>query len=209
MDDLSTKCVCGYEFDTLPAHERLFDLSNAEMPSSSFIIKDTPISFEIILPSKRKGLIFVLLGLCIIVWGIVEILAIRSFIKIGIFTSFTDSEMLLLSFIVVMTIVGAIIIYVCLWNHIGKEHIIVTHSTLTVKKDIFGYGRKRIYDLNRVTHLCMRDEGGEDPLSVNLWGGSIMFDYDSETFHFGLSLNEAEAQYIVNQLYKLNRFRAG
>jgi hypothetical protein len=98
-------------------------------------------------------------------------------------------------------------IYVWLWNYIGKEHLILMRGTLIVKKDICGYGRKRVYDLNRMRNIRVSCNGSEHPL--RLWGGSILFDYDFETFRFGLSINEEEAQFIVNELYKRNPFRAG
>jgi hypothetical protein len=101
-----------------------------------------------------------------------------------------------------MFIGGCFMIYAWLWNHKGKEHIILARGTLTIKKDICGYARKRVYDLNRMRNLRVSCNGREHPM--RLLGGSILFDYDSGTFRFGLSINEGEAQFIANELHKRN-----
>jgi hypothetical protein len=196
MQDSMIRCVCGYEYDMFLDYDQYSDLSVSEIHSGSLIIKDTSIGYEIIIPPKQSGLIYIDNGLYIIASVVTEILSIISYVTKRKVLNLPETKTGLLFLMGVSFIFGYLSIYAWLWNNVGKEHIIMTRGTLIIKKDIYGYGRKSVYDLSRMRNLCVR-------------GGSILFNYDSEKFRFGHSITEGEAQFIVHELRKRNPFRVG
>lgn len=205
MDDETIRCVCGYEIDLIPDHETPLDFAEKTIHPGRLITQDTFTGYEIIIPPKRSGLIYVRLGLYIIGCMILEALSMASYFGKRKVLNLPETETELLFLMGALAIGGGFMLYAWLWNHIGKEHIILTRGTLIIKKDIYGYGRKRVYDLNRMRNVCVSRDGGEHP--PRFWGGSILFDYDTDTFRFGLSIDEGEAQFIVNEMHKRNPFR--
>jgi hypothetical protein len=196
MQDEMIRCVCGYEYDMFLDYDQYSDLSVSEIHSGSLIIKDTSIGYEIIIPPKQSGLIYIDDGLYIIACAVMGILSIISYVTNRSVFNLPETKTGLLFLMVVSFIFCYLSIYAWLWNHVGKEHIIMTRGTLIIKKDIYGYGRKSIYDLSRIRNLCVRR-------------GFILFNYDSEKIRFGHSITDGEAQFIVNELNKRNPFRIG
>ena len=204
MDTMGTRCICGYEFGATAAPTRDSGMSNEEISHSRIILRDILNGIEITVPTEVHPLMFVRLGIGTIVWAIGEAFGIWMMITV---VNVHDPDLLLLILFGIWTIIGVSVAHSWLWYLKGKEIIVLTPSTLTIKKDTYGYGFKRIYDLNRISNLWVsyEGEGREGKFS----GGAIIYDYDSNTFRFGPSLNEGEAQFIVNELYKRHRFRAG
>jgi len=190
------RCVCGYEFDVISDYDKYSDQSAVEIHPGSLIIKDTSIGYEIIIPPKQSGLIYIDLGKYIIACAILEVLTMESYVNKRKVYYLPETETGLLFLMGTLFIGGCLLIYAWLWNQIGKEHVIMTRGTLIIIKDVCGYGRKRVYNLNRMRNICVR-------------GGSILIDYNSEKIRFGHSITEGEAQFIVNELNKRNPFRAG
>ena len=196
MQDEIIRCVCGYEYDVIFDYDKYSDLPAVEIDSGSLIIKDTSIGYEIIIPPKQSGHIYIDLGKYIIACAILEIISIDYYVNKRKEYNLLESETGLLFLIGALFIGGCLLMYAWLCNQIGKEHIIITRGTLIIKKDVCGYGRKRVYDLNRMRNICAK-------------GSSILIDYDSKKFRFGHSITKREAQFIVNELNKRNPFRAG
>ena len=107
------------------------------------------------------------------------------------------------------------------WRH-GALHLALDgngrrgHSSsgdvLALRRDVWGFGRTREYDLSHVSSLRVApaawnpyDWSG----AMQFWGiggGPVAFDYGSRTFRFGASVDEAEARDIVNQLRAQHSF---
>lgn len=217
MEDGHIRCVCGYEFDSTPVYDELSDLSKIEtasgsdlskkeITSGSLIITDTSISYEIIIPPKQSGFVYVHLGLEIICLTILEVLSMVSYVNKRKILNLPETETQLIFLMGALAICVVFMVYAWIWNHTGKEHIILTRGALIIKKDIYGYGHKRVYYLNRIKNIRTSFAKGENPKGFR--GSSILFDYGSATHRFGLSNNEEEAQFIVNELYKRNPFQA-
>ena len=206
MDSMSTRCVCGYEVDT-PAAPTRSDISKEEISDNRIKLRIILNGIEITIPTRVDSFMFVRLGIGTIVWAIGEAFGLWMMITV---VNVHDPDILPLILFGIWTIIGVSILHTWLWYSRGKEIIILAGSKLTIKKDTYGYGFRRVYDLNRISNLLVsyEGEGREGKQS----GGAIIFDYDnwgSNTFRFGLSLNEEEAQFIVSELYKRYRFQAG
>jgi len=217
MDDGITRCVCGYEINLIPDYNPPSDLGETAIHSGALIINDTSAGYEIIIPPNKSGFIYLHSGLNIlaICWIILELLP--HFMNPEVFKppkfnlpevfKSPKSETELLFIIAIFAINSCLIIYEGFMNHTGKERIILTRGTITVTREIYGYGRKRVYDLSRMKSLRASCDAGTRPLV--LWGCSIIIDNSDGKFGFGRSLSEWDARFIVNELNKRNPFRAG
>jgi hypothetical protein len=97
-------------------------------------------------------------------------------------------------------------IYQWLWTAFGKEIIRVKEGTLTVKRDVLGYGRSRSFPIGADTNLRA---SGIFP-SASYWdnyltqmkigGGTVGFDSQGQRARFGIQLTEPEAQEVVREL---------
>jgi hypothetical protein len=182
-------------------------MSREEIGDSGVVLKDILNGIEITIPTKVDALAYLPFVTKSVVWGFVEAIGVYIVATAINVHNLSDGDIILLFFIGSCTIIGVSIIYRWLWKLYGKEIIALTPSKLTIKRDIFGYGHKRFYDLNRISNLWVSYEGTGregDPS-----GGAIIFDYDSNTFRFGHSLNEQEAKFVVSELYKRHRFQTG
>jgi len=83
---------------------------------------------------------------------------------------------------------------------------------LAIKRDLFGTGRARQYDLAHVKHLRVVTPSFNPfdfSSALQFWGiggGLIAFDYGAKTFRFGAGVEEAEAQGIVTRLKSRHAF---
>lgn len=216
-EDATLRCVCGYEWDTFRGLENPSGISQGELTSPEIILRNTNNDVEIIVPVKTSGIAILFLGVGVLVWAFVGMVIIWGFsntIKGG---KFSDAGTLFIAFLVVWAMWGGFLIYSWLWNLKGKEHILITRDGfLSIRKNILGYGFPRKFKLSKIAALRVHPEEYNlyDSLLWQLWGkriygGIIAFEYESDTYRFGVDVNEVDAQLIVNELYKLFSFRAG
>src|SRR5262249_33624740 len=93
------------------------------------------------------------------------------------------------------------------WHLAGREIVRITSGELILRKEVFGIGRSREFDRNRVVDLRI---GAPvfNPWAWNatlaFWGWAsraIAFDYGARTYFFGVGLQEAEARMLVAALF--------
>ena len=132
----------------------------------------------------------------------------------AIVTGSNDAGSLVMAgWLFVWTIGGAWAIYAWLWQAFGKERITLTSSTLSVKRDLLGFGGLHEYDLEQVKNLRVSSETTDDRMMQRAYRipgtglDSIAFDYGAGTFRFGSALEEAEASEIVAALKATHAFR--
>ena len=94
-----------------------------------------------------------------------------------------------------------------LWGFFGKEKIKISRKKMTLEKSVFGIGTVRDFKTGDVSNFRL-DKINEDSLRDNrlsisgLTQGKIKFDYGLRTFSFGLSLDDAEASFLLTELNK-------
>jgi hypothetical protein len=109
------------------------------------------------------------------------------------------------------TVGGAAAIYIWLWNAAGHEIVSLTPTSLTIRRDILGFGRSKEYDLPSVKNLRIVPTLGIANFNFptqSLTGGSMAFDYGAKTFRFGGGLDEAEASHLIELLKSRYPFEA-
>jgi hypothetical protein len=157
---------------------------------------------RISIPVRRNIFLTAFLGLWLIGWAWGEITVPR----LAFCAKTQEAPLFVLAWLGMWTLVGGLAIYVFLWRLVGKEIVSVDGLLLKIKKDIFGYGRLKEYELASVRSLRVA------PDSFNLWdfsaalrfwgvgGGTIAFDYGASTNRFGAGVDEAEAKDIVTRI---------
>jgi hypothetical protein len=97
---------------------------------------------------------------------------------------------------------GLAIISILLWGYFGLEQLISNNGEVYLNKTIFGIGLKKRMETNEIKNI--RTELSNGNMFGNnrsaIWGlgpGKIKFDYGFKTYTFGLGVDDAEAEYLV------------
>ena len=113
-----------------------------------------------------------------------------------------------MSFWLVGWITGGIaIVLMLLWGYFGSEKIEFIGHEVRLEKTVFGIGMKKRLLLNEVRNFRF-EKINESMIGGSRWAiwglgpGKIKFDYGFKTFSFGLGLDDAEANYLVEELNK-------
>lgn len=160
-------------------------------------------SLSITIPSKKNWFVLILatVGLGGWVFGI----GIAS-LMLGD-ESGGEANVFIIVWLVVWTIGGLLIIGSLLWGYFGKEQIDITNSEINFSKTVFGIGIKKRLAAKEVKNFRFNqvDEsmfGGGRWAVYGLGPGKIKFDYGFKTYSFGLAVDEAEANYLIELLDK-------
>jgi hypothetical protein len=161
---------------------------------------DTPAGLVINIPSAKSWFLILFLGFCLCEWLLGEVSAIRS-LAIGKMAS--GKTLFVVVWLVGWTVGGCYFIYVWLWNLAGHEIVSLTPASLTIRRDILGFGRSGEYDLPSLKNLRIAPTFGNTNSNFpkpSLVGGTIAFDYGAKTFRFGGGLDDAEASHLIDVL---------
>jgi hypothetical protein len=105
---------------------------------------------------------------------------------------------------IVFCFIELLLINVWLWNVFGKEVIRVRANHLSVKRDILGIGRVKLYNINKMSEIHFRDTSNIMQMSpLEMWGisgGNIVFTYNYSTEVFGIGIKLFEFKKIVDKL---------
>jgi hypothetical protein len=167
------------------------------------IITVSPKGLEIIIPSKKNIFLILFLFAWLIGWAVGEMTVPMTF-----FNGNTQkgSSLFTIAWFVLWTIGGSFAIYIWLWNVTGKERITINNVSLTIKREIFGYGRAKEYEAARISNLRVSPQpfsAFNFSASLQFWGiggGVIAFDYGARTCRFGSAVDEAEAVQIIEKI---------
>jgi hypothetical protein len=102
---------------------------------------------------------------------------------------------------------GLAVVTFLLWGFFGQEKFITNRNEIHFEKTIFGIGLKKRLTSSEVKNFRteMVNESWFNGNRWSFWGlgpGKIKFDYGFKTYSFGLSVDEAESNYIVGLLKK-------
>lgn len=159
-----------------------------------------PDGLEIVIPSGRNLVMAVFLGLWLAGWLAGELNAIAH-LRRGV-----TSDPFLLLWLTGWTVAGIVVACVWLWVMVGRERVLLGASALRVRRDVLGFGRTRVYPLSKVRNLRVAAQPrrpGSHSLAFGLAGiigGVIAFECEGRTIRFGASIDEAEAQRIVDRM---------
>jgi hypothetical protein len=158
------------------------------------------------IPSKRNIFILAFLTFWLCGWLGGEIMVP--------FTFFTGAkkEPAALAFMVFWlcgwTVGGGFALYIWLWHIKGCELITISPIALSIKREVFGFGRSRHFEASEIRHLRVAPftyNPYDFRSSLAFWGiggGALAFDYGFKTFRFGAGVDEAEARVILQTITK-------
>jgi hypothetical protein len=171
-------------------------------PGPRHTAEDDGTTLTITIPARRNAFLVAFIGLWLCGWILGEITGL-----VGMFGARKQpGGIFVLVWLCGWTIGGAFALYVWMWMVRGREIVRLSPTALMIKRDIFGAGRTRNYDITKVARLRLA------PLIYNpfdwqrsmafwgLGGGPIAFDYGYSTVRFGSGLDEAEAAKISQRV---------
>jgi hypothetical protein len=172
------------------------------LPQRRSSVQRSSQGLEISIPAKRNLFLLLFLGLWLVAWCFGEIFAIYT-----VFFGKADAPVpFLVVWLAGWTIGGAGVALVWFWMLRGREVIELRADALVVKRQVFGLGPTREYDLQHTKNLRVAPHSWNpyDWMSaMQFWGiggGPIAFDYGSKTLRVGNTIDEAEAKQIVEEL---------
>ncbi len=104
------------------------------------------------------------------------------------------------------TLGGGFATYALLWQLRGCEVITVSPTALEIKRDLFGFGQAKRYDVSEIRDLRFAPPAFtpfDFRSSMAFWGlgsGVLAFDYGYKTFRYGAGIDEAEARLILQKI---------
>jgi len=156
------------------------------------------------IPSRRNVFVIGFLTLWLCGWFVGEITA-----PVALFANLNKNPAaaaFMLFWLCGWTVGGAFAIYTWLWQVRGCEVITVSPTALSIKREVFGFGRAKHYDVAEIRELRVSPliiSPSEARSGMSLWGlsgGALAFDYGSRTFRFGAGIDEAEARTILETI---------
>lgn len=164
---------------------------------------ETSSGLEIVVPAKKNWIIILFLGLWLCGWAMGVVVVATQFLSHDMPS---EASVFLTVWLVGWTLGGAFALLVCCWSLAGKERMLLSSDRITLKREIFGWGRTREYELVHVRSL-RASQSPYNPADFRsgfrFWGiggGSIAFNHGSKTIRFAAGLDEAEAQSLVTRL---------
>ncbi|HSZ95668.1 MAG TPA: hypothetical protein VK767_05100 [Bradyrhizobium sp.] len=175
-------------------------MARVAVPTAKASVFDTPAGLVINIPSTKNFGLILFLGFWLCGWFFGEFSTIR---QLATGKTATGISLFMVVWLGGWTVGGAAAIYFWLWNIAGHEIISLTPSSLTIRRNILGFGRSREYDLPSVKNLRIIFTLANTNLTIpaqSFGGGTIAFDYGAKTFRFGGGLDEAEASHLIELL---------
>jgi len=121
--------------------------------------------------------------------------------------SFWPQDVFMAFWLVFLAAYGLGIAYLWLWIAFGKELVTVRQGNLILKKDIMGFGRRKVFPVSEVSNLRANGPFGSRvenlPTQIDYLGfrgGVIAFESRGKTHKFGIQLEEQEAREVFAKL---------
>ncbi|WP_119390469.1 hypothetical protein [Taklimakanibacter lacteus] len=171
------------------------------------VIEHGETGLRITIPAEiqPKGMMFMCLWLTI--WVIAEaIIAFELLTGEPTDRSFVSGPLLSYFWFAMWTVAGMSMIYTLLWQVVGKEIIELSSTLLRLRKRILFFSLSRDFAVSSIRNMRPisprpKDANNKNTLShLSFRDGAITFDYGRTTRYLGQDLNEAEAQYVIDEM---------
>jgi hypothetical protein len=151
-------------------------------------------SVEITIPAYRG------IGLIIIISVVILMLGSFSF---GLIAQPSFGDAIDIIFMTIVLILFFPYLFLFFWYIFGKEKIVIYKKEFIFSKTLFNMGFKERMELKeiknvRMSHFRQFIGFGLTSGSINRKSGKIKFDYGMKTYGLGNSVEEAEANYLIN-----------
>jgi hypothetical protein len=157
---------------------------------------------EITIPAYR--------GIGLTIFLLIVIILVGSFLGAFLKLLFKENDPIDYIFLAIGFILLVPYLFLFSWYMFGKEIIVINKEKLIFSKTLFNIGLKERMELKEIKNLRISPFRqfigfGLTSGSINRKSGKIKFDYGMKTYGFGNSVEEAEANYLINLIkVKLN-----
>src|SRR5262245_24462670 len=168
---------------------------------------ERPDRLELIVPAKRNFFVLMFLPAWLAMWAFALVNVVRE-----LFSGSKGPVPFLLFWLVGWTVGGGFALFVFLWMLAGRERISLQPRVLAVRRDLFGFGVTREYDLAQIRNVRV----SAVPYDPSNWatmgrfwglgGGPVAFDYGARTIRLAAAVEEPEATQIVSELKRRHTF---
>ena len=178
------------------------------MPVKPYAARHTTEDFgdtlEITIPSQKLWFQVLSVSLWFGIWLLSEIFLLIVMRN----PQFQVFNILMIAWLGIWTLSGAIAIYILLWQFTGKEVIEVSNQALTINRVISGFSSPKEYSAEYISGLRISAAVNVNPMVgwsrtwqlYGMSGGLLSFDYGAKTISFGLGIQEAEARKILEEI---------
>lgn len=167
-------------------------------------IEDTIGRLNISIPSKKNwfALIFGTAWLGGWYFGFKSVSSMLLLVFLSGGTNNLGANGFMIFWLICWTVGGITIISMLLWGYFGQEQLISDNGEVNLNKTVFGIGLKKRMEANEIKNIRTEFSNGNmfGNNSWAFWGlepGKIKFDYGFKTFTFGLGVDDAEAEHLV------------
>jgi hypothetical protein len=200
-------------------------------PGSRATVCDSPDGLEIVIPAPRIWIAIGFLGPWLAGWSLGEVSALRALLQ----PAPPPALGFLAVWLALWTLGGSLALSLCAWLLVGHECVRLRADALTIRREAFGIGPLKTYDLARITDLRALPmpeirvavaRGRTAPATgeartltagqvaalrsaVGIGGPGIVFDYRGRRVLFGVALDPLEARQVVVQLQSRHAFAQG
>lgn len=154
------------------------------------------------IPAKHNAFLILFLIIWLCGWFVGEKRTIDSLIA-----NINSSSLPLLLWLANFTLGGVIVILCIFWNINGKEIIIFENDLLTIEKKVIGLGFSKRYKLSEIRDLGITKSSLSVKFRIqsDMFGGGskdgpVVFNYGKKTIRFGLHIEKAEAEQILEAI---------
>lgn len=167
-------------------------------------------ALQITIPARRHIFVLIFIMAWFGGWAVGEFFALRALFEI--FSKKTaGASMFMVFWLIGWTVGGFFVFKYILWMLFGREIIKVSIKSIIISKKTLCFKSEKEYAVSNVKNfrIVQRIEG----YTGRRYGGSadmlekICFDYGMKTVKFGVGLDEAEANYLIEKItQKINPF---
>jgi hypothetical protein len=167
-------------------------------------VDSQPDRLTIVVPAARQMFVLIFLPIWLCGWAFGEASAARQLSR-----GAGSADLFLIVWLCGWTLGGAGALFSFLWNLAGREILILERGLFSVRREIFGIGWTRQYQLEHVSALRVQPLDAQASSSRRLFAaGRIAFDHGARTVRCGGSVDEAEAKQLVTLLdERIQHFR--
>jgi len=161
---------------------------------------------QIVIPAKKNWFEILFLLAWLGGWAFGEVSALKA-LSVGEQNS--APGFFLFFWLIGWTMGGSFTAFIFLWNLTGKELIILSQGLLRIDRKAVGIGTSKQYFLAESKGFRVSTSANSlGPWSSGQWlgfgGGRISFDYGMKTIRFADGIDEAEANYLIDQMKLYN-----
>lgn len=153
---------------------------------------------RLVIPRKWKWGVFLALPVELSLFAFFAYLLFKSWVAVIFAPGSLAPKLFIMMFSLVWLGLLGRAVFPWFWNLGGQDILVINDSEITLRHELFGLGRTKVFDVNRVSHWRYVPEQarGKQP---SLPSG-FAFDFDGKEVRAGAAMEEAEVKQLFMQI---------